>query len=504
MPPKKFLSLADKVVIINRVEAGVKRSLIEEEYGIRRDNISKIMKKKDMYLTLFNSNLNNKRKSTKMSSFPLLDEKMVLWVNDMTSREVTVSRLEIHLKALTFAKELGLTNFKAADGWITNMCRRQGVGVVVIHGEAGAVSEVTVNEWRSKLPTLIAGFHPDDIFNADEEGLFHKLLPSKTYAMKGSKIKAGKFSKERITLLLGSNASGTEKLPPLVIGKFQNPRCFTKGMKKPLMYRWNSKAWMTSSLFEEYMRDLNRKMVIRNRKILMFLDNCSAHPHQLRLSNITFVFFPANTTSCLQPMDQGVIKCFKNYYRQKLIRFLINSLDSNPGTTVRDFPVNLKQSMEWIKVAWDTVTQMTLINCFRKAGFSAAVEGEEEENNQLEFYHELQRRSGGELSSADEYLSVDDDVTATGTLVSPSPVGEDDDATDFEFSSEDEEGDEGKPKPTLKQVMEAIETVTRFSSFMNDDRNMSKHLDKIEEVILEENVKNSKQSHITDYFRILQ
>ena len=53
--------------------------------------------------------------------------------------------------------------------------------------------------------------------------------------------------------------------------------------------------------------------------ILMVLDSAPAHPHVLQdlHRDIKFVFLPPNTTSLLQPMDQGVIKMFKPHYLQK-------------------------------------------------------------------------------------------------------------------------------------------------------------------------------------------
>lgn len=57
-------------------------------------------------------------------------------------------------------------------------------------------------------------------------GLFYKCLPNNTLAFKNESCHGGKNSKERITVLLAANATGTEKLKPLVIGKSQKPRCF--------------------------------------------------------------------------------------------------------------------------------------------------------------------------------------------------------------------------------------------------------------------------------------
>ena len=100
--------------------------------------------------------------------------------------------------------------------------------------------------------------------------------------------------------------SGTEKLKPVVIGKSLNPRCFKNINKNnlPVYYRANSKAWMDNSIFKEWLCILNRKFKSENRQILLFIDNFSGHQID-EYSNIKIVFFPANCTSVLQPLDQG-------------------------------------------------------------------------------------------------------------------------------------------------------------------------------------------------------
>ena len=72
---------------------------------------------------------------------------------------------------------------------------------------------------------------------------------------------------------------------------------------------------MTALLFTEWANQLNNKFRLTGRKVLLLMDNCSAHPHDLQLSNIKFLLLPPNTTSRSQPMDAGVIANFKQLYR---------------------------------------------------------------------------------------------------------------------------------------------------------------------------------------------
>ena len=57
------------------------------------------------------------------------------------------------------------------------------------------------------------------MFNADECGLFFKLMADKSYVFKGEKCQGGKLSKEMVTVLVAANADGSEKLPLLMLGK---------------------------------------------------------------------------------------------------------------------------------------------------------------------------------------------------------------------------------------------------------------------------------------------
>jgi len=68
----------------------------------------------------------------------------------------------------------------------------------------------------------------ENVYNADETGLYFRALPTRTLCLPGEAPAGFKKEKERITVLLTANASGSRKLKPLVIGKAQRPQCFGK------------------------------------------------------------------------------------------------------------------------------------------------------------------------------------------------------------------------------------------------------------------------------------
>jgi len=99
----------------------------------------------------------------------------------------------------------------------------------------------TVMDWKSEeLPKIIEVYWPKDIFNVGETGLFYNLQPSKTLTYTGDTCHGGTQSKQRVNVLSDFNVDGTEKLPPLVTGKYNKPHCF-RNVKKKTPHQIHSK-----------------------------------------------------------------------------------------------------------------------------------------------------------------------------------------------------------------------------------------------------------------------
>ncbi len=66
-------------------------------------------------------------------------------------------------------------------------------------------------------------------------------------------------SKNRVIILLTCNTIGNEKLPPLFIHKYENPRALKNINKKTLSvdYYQNKKSWMQVSIWNKYIKKLN-------------------------------------------------------------------------------------------------------------------------------------------------------------------------------------------------------------------------------------------------------
>ena len=134
-----------------------------------------------------------------------------------------------------------------------------------------------------------------------------------------------KKNKKRLSITLCTNADGSHKLNPLVIGKFAKSRCFKNIniSNLPMTYQNNSKAWMLSTIFQEWLQEFDRQVGQRHggQRVLLLIDNCSSHKiENLILSYVDIYFLPPNTTSKLQPLDAGIIMAFKKHYRRYHIK----------------------------------------------------------------------------------------------------------------------------------------------------------------------------------------
>ena len=76
--------------------------------------------------------------------------------------------------------------------------------------------------------------------------------------------------------MAAASATG-EKLPMFVIGTSKNPRCFNCLKNLPCHYRAQAKSWMGSFLFEEWVKELDKRFVHEDGKVALIIDHCPAH-----------------------------------------------------------------------------------------------------------------------------------------------------------------------------------------------------------------------------------
>lgn len=90
----------------------------------------------------------------------------------------------IKKKAKSYAETLGISDFTATNGWLSNFKKsRHNLVFKKINGESANVKEGICDNWKLKLQDLYE-YDSKNVFNTDETELFFKCLPDQTFTFK--------------------------------------------------------------------------------------------------------------------------------------------------------------------------------------------------------------------------------------------------------------------------------------------------------------------------------
>lgn len=200
-----------------------------------------------------------KMKTLRHSECPRMEQALYKWFLKMREKNLPVTGLMIQEKAkLLHSKYKESPSFNASSGWLQKYKKRFGIRYLTISGEKLSSAPELVDPFKRTLRLKINELQltKEQIYNADETALYWKLLPGKTYVASEEKTAPGrKTEKQRVTFLACTNAAGTHKVKPLVIGKAKNPRSF-RNFNCPVHYRNSKTAWMTAAIFKEWFHQM--------------------------------------------------------------------------------------------------------------------------------------------------------------------------------------------------------------------------------------------------------
>ena len=519
-------TIEEKLNILRYYEENplMKKKDIAAHFNMKPQTLSDLIKNSDK-IRAQNSEgsflVNCKRK--RLSTQPELDKALLIWFRQNSSRpEVRIDGSMLLQQANTFLKGLSVnavTEKTVSMSWIDRWKKRHGVSRILKAGESGSVDIEIVRDWKEgKLQEILSTYRHDDIYNADETGLFWLLFPDNFLEFIEGAHHGAKQPKSRITVLVGANMTGTDKLPLLVIGKSKNPRAF-KNVTVPMEYHSNKKAWMTSIVFENWLRNLDQRMECEKRKIALIIDYCPAHP-KLELKNVDLIFLPPSTISHTQPMNSGIIRNLKLHYRHSLaLRRLEAAKDDKLPITW-----NLLDALIALKSAWKRVKVQTVVNCFKRAGFVEEAQFSVESQVEVasinsvnptsqeivsfqNIWHGLKEIYGDCVpNDMNDYIAVDDKVETSSNLTDTpinqavmDPVVEGENDTDEEEETENEITVEANPIPKLSDAYAAMRTLQHYGLGCSCPA-MEDIVFQLEEILNDQSLKCLRQSKITDSF----
>ena len=382
-----ILTIEEKLQACEMVRKKVPKSIVMAKFNIGKSTLNDICRKEESFKNfkakkedLGISSVLKTAKQIKSGSFDKLDQALYIWLRQQREKGSPITGPVLMEKAVEFHHLIygeSSQPFIASSGFQWRFCKRFGIRNLSICGEKLSSNTFAAEQFVEEFPSMINGYSLDQVFNCDETGLYYKMLPGSTLATVHEAPSGTKKAKERVTINACANASGSIKLPLLLIGKAKNPRCF-RGVDKsslPVVYRNQKNAWVNIPIFLDWFQncfvpEVRTKLedLGQEPKAILILDNCAAHPNENELvsddGKIVAKFLPPNVTPLIQPMDQGVLVCIKRLYRKYILRDLV----SQSELSIVDFlkSINILNVVKTVSFAWDNVSRNTLRNSWKK------------------------------------------------------------------------------------------------------------------------------------------
>lgn len=514
MPPKSKITLSDsqkrEFCLYARSHSKLTRKeyvdWIEKQWAVRVDEstVTRILQKSEDILNTEVIRPNAKRH--KPVTVPELELALKEFILTYQNKAILSEAILIE-KAKQLAVGLDPDGtLKFSSGWLQKFKERNGIRQQRLHGEASSVDLVAMTDALPLLKSKCGNYPLERIYNMDETGLFYRLEPDRSLATQ--RLSGRKKDKERLSVALCTNADGSHKLNPLIIGKFAKPRCFTHVnlSNLPMTYRNNSKAWMLTTLFQDWLQEFDKEIARKygNQRVLLLLDNCPSHKTDgIVLSNTDVHFLPPNTTSKIQPMDAGIIMSFKRHYRNLHIRWILTRVEE--GNDIKDLKMDVLQAIQFIIRSWDELTPETIRNCWNHTKILPIITTDSDATNTPTL---------GELSQMLTSLNLPDTMSIEEFLSNPEEeevyvVPDDEELvelyrrqSDLPINSSSEEADDSI-EPRIISVNEAskgLEIVYNFLQQQNDAEQLFKHIKALDKYINLRKTTTMRQTTMDQFF----
>ena len=210
-------------------------------------------------------------------------------------------------------------------------------------------------------------------------------------------------------------------------------------------------------------------------------------------------------------MDQGFIRSLKAHCRGRVAPLLCRALEKKEPCP----KISILQSMKILPDSWEVVSKETIINCFRKAGITPAVQqvaisdSDDPFKDLQEGLNDLRKADSSMVPddvTATPLVSLDDDVIATAPEISEGDIKEElmtcqeageSEESDDEISIE-EIFDPVVEKPSRSAIESALDDLKYTAMFSDEGMQMQKLILSFERLYENERLKSLKRRDITD------
>jgi hypothetical protein len=177
---RKDLSLAQKLEILDKIKLQplgcITRRLLEI-LEVSKSTIARIQLQEQFLREQALSQVTTQKRKRGGKDADV-DEALIQWFTLATSWGVQMSGPILKAKSEDLARKLGNDEFKVTNGCLSRWKVRYDIKFKISHGEKASANSECADEWKlTKLPQILAKFSFDDIYNADETGLYYPATP---------------------------------------------------------------------------------------------------------------------------------------------------------------------------------------------------------------------------------------------------------------------------------------------------------------------------------------
>ena len=177
------------VIMLNNGNATIVAKLAKE-FKLPRQTLQSALKNKEKIISEYEAGRDSETKRKRKHKFDAADEPLINCFKCVIDQKIAVSGEMLLLKAQEFARACGYDDTDTQDANWVNTCKaREEIACQKLHGEAASVVQCEVDDWQKhRLPELLKRFKAEEIFNADETGLFYRCLPNRSHVMKNAQV----------------------------------------------------------------------------------------------------------------------------------------------------------------------------------------------------------------------------------------------------------------------------------------------------------------------------
>lgn len=209
---------------------------------------------------------NTSAKRQRKAQFPELEQALALWFHQREARNLPITDDLVRGQAQIFGEQLDVPEkFTFSSGWLCNFKKRHCIKQIFNHSGADDESKgVQLSREAIQLIVKDGGYTEDNIYNQDEIRVFWRQSPQRTLATADQADKHQ--DKQRFTVSVCCNATGTDTCNLFIIGKTARPCSFPKNFQPDrdwrLRYRSNGMACMLTAEFSCWVKEWNSNLAV--------------------------------------------------------------------------------------------------------------------------------------------------------------------------------------------------------------------------------------------------